>query len=64
MADSDNKAPAKASARLSDPDDPKSAPLRDFGTYADAVEQAKALGVDPGDIVAVGTAYHIPSEDE
>lgn len=37
--------------------------IRDFGNYDDAVAQAKALGVDAGEIVAIGTAYHIPGDE-
>lgn len=64
MADTQQGSDAKATIARVDPDNPKSAPVRDFGNYDDAVAQAKALGVKPGDIVAIGVAYHIPDDSE
>lgn len=46
-----------------DPEDPKSDPVLDFATFADAEAQAKALGkgarVEP-----IGTAYHVATDSD
>lgn len=63
MTDTQNdKADAKAGIVRRDPEDPKSDPVLDFATYAEAEAQAKALGKGAS-VVAIGTAYHVETDE-
>lgn len=56
------KAEREASIVRRNPEDPKSDPVLDFATYAEAETQAKALGKGAS-VVAIGTAYHVETNE-